>query len=192
MILEPLSAFKGCQAQSRYHFLFSQLQVGLITNHVEAAVLVLVFVVVLSDNASLLVTNHARGSAAKILTMAPIVLFMREGFVAKLRERVEHEGDFSKYRGGLEFREFMRGVVYPMCIHSQAAERGVNASVNTNIAYDTSRSGEVTSAKTSSMFSFRYQHHQAGAEYIAERLRAQAAVAEAEAEYQTEIIPSAI
>ena len=62
---------------------------------------------------------------------------MREGFVAKLREWVEHEGDFSKYRGGLEFREFMRGVVYPMYIHSQAAERGVNASVNTNVAYDT-------------------------------------------------------
>lgn len=89
MILEPLSAFKGCQAQSRYRFLFSQLQEGLITNHVEAAVLVpvfVVFVVVLSDNASLLITNHARGSATKILTTAPIILFTREGFVTKLRD----------------------------------------------------------------------------------------------------------
>ena len=81
----------------------------------------------------------------------------------------------------------MRGVACPMCIHSQAAERGVNASVNTNVAYDTARSGEVTSAKTNSMFSFRDQQRQAGAEYIAERERAQASAAD---EYQAKIFRS--
>jgi len=42
------------------------------------------------------------------------------------------------------------------------------------------------------MFSFRDQQRQAGAEYIVERERAQAAAAEVEAEYQAEIMPSAI
>ena len=141
---------------------------------------------------ALLIEHLIQFATPAMLTTAPIVLFTREGFVANLREWVRHEGDVTKFPGGLEFREFMRGVIFPMCIHSQAAERGVNASVNTNVAYDTSRSGEVTSAKTSAIFRFRDQQRQAGAEYFEARKRAHAAAAAAEAEYQDEIVPSGV
>ena len=74
----------------------------------------------------------------------------------------------------LNFAE--RGDVFPVYIHS----------VNINISYDTSRSGKMASAKTSSMFSFRDQQRHA-AEYIAERERAQASAAD---EYQAKIFRS--
>jgi len=95
-------------------------------------------------------------------------------------------GDFTKFPGGIEFREFMRGVINPLCVHSVAAERGVNASVNTTVAYDTSHSPEVTSAKTSAIFRFRDQQRQAGVEYLSEQQQMHAAAAEAEAEYRDE------
>ena len=90
--------------------------------------------------------------------------------VARVAWRVgATRGNFTKFPGGLEFHEFMRGVINPLCVLSVAAERGVNASFNTTVAYDTSHSPELTSAKTSATFRFRDQQRQAGAEYLSEQ-----------------------
>ena len=86
-------------------------------------------------NESALKANHQAvvDVTKDTLTDGPVVLFKEKGFVDALREWVGVGGEFGDMKGGEDLRDLFNAHIRGRPFHSQAAERAVNASVQTSV-----------------------------------------------------------